>query len=136
MMMSPGGEEASSGSDTVPAFGFAKGDLDAEGEACDAPRARCDQIAVGRAGGAGVFDGTRRGHRRQAEPTGRRCIASSSASTWRCRSCGRNTSQANLSLSALLRTLPRLGGRLSVTMRQSHAAADKLLVDYAGYGVP
>jgi hypothetical protein len=47
-MMSPGGNEASSGSDTVPPFGFAKGDLDADGEVCDAPRARCDQIEVGR----------------------------------------------------------------------------------------
>ncbi len=27
-------------------------------------------------------------------------------------------------------------GRLSVTMRQSHAASDKLFVDYAGDGVP
>ena len=27
-------------------------------------------------------------------------------------------------------------GRLSVTMRQSHAAGDKLFVDYAGDGVP
>jgi hypothetical protein len=32
----------------VPPFGFAKGDLDADGEACDAPCARCDQIEVGR----------------------------------------------------------------------------------------
>src|SRR2546427_12094616 len=64
-MMSPGGDEASSGSDTVPPFGFAKGDLDADGEACDAPCARCDQIEVGRdadprdsaAGGDGPFDG-------------------------------------------------------------------------------
>ena len=47
-MMSPGGDEASSGSDTVPPFGFAKGDLDADGEACDAPCARCDEIEVGR----------------------------------------------------------------------------------------
>jgi hypothetical protein len=113
-MMSPGGAEASSGSDTVPPFGFAKGDLDADGEVCDAPCARCDQIEVGRdadreiarrmgtapstvrltihrfeAAGlswplpdditdavlearlfasAGAGPGTRRGHRRQAEP--------------------------------------------------------------------
>jgi hypothetical protein len=46
-MMSPGGDAASSGSDTVPPFGFAKGDLDADGEVCDAPCARCDQIEVG-----------------------------------------------------------------------------------------
>lgn len=64
-MMSPGGDEASSGSDTVLPFGFAKGDLDADGEVCDAPCARCDQIEVGRdadprdcaAGGNGPFDG-------------------------------------------------------------------------------
>jgi hypothetical protein len=36
--MSPGGNEASSGSDTVPPFGFAKADLDADGEA--SPRER------------------------------------------------------------------------------------------------
>jgi hypothetical protein len=61
------GDEASSGSDTVPPFGFAKGDLDADGEVCDAPCARCDQIEVGRdadprdcaAGGNGPFDGVR-----------------------------------------------------------------------------
>lgn len=31
---------------------------------------------------------------------------------------------------------PAWEGRLSVTMRQSHAAGDKLFVDYAGDGVP
>jgi hypothetical protein len=58
------GEEASSGCVTVPPFGFAKGELDADGEACDAPCARCDQIEVGRdadprdsaAGGDGRFE--------------------------------------------------------------------------------
>ena len=47
-MMSPGGDEASFGADTVPPFGFAKGDLDADGEACDAPCARGDEIEGGR----------------------------------------------------------------------------------------
>jgi hypothetical protein len=43
------GDEASSGSDTVPPFNFVKGDpRDADGEVCDAPCARCDQIEVGR----------------------------------------------------------------------------------------
>src|ERR1700730_3708813 len=59
------GDAASSGSATVPPFGFAKGDLDADGEACDATCARCDQMEVGgdaeprdcAAGGDGTLDG-------------------------------------------------------------------------------
>ena len=35
-----------------------------------------------------------------------------------------------------MRTLPRLGGKLPVTMRQTHLGGEKLFVDYAGDTVP
>ncbi|WP_025038541.1 IS21 family transposase [Bradyrhizobium sp. DOA9] len=37
---------------------------------------------------------------------------------------------------AVLRLYRAWEGRLSVTMRQSHAADDKLFIDYAGDGLP
>ncbi len=41
-------------------------------------------------------------------------------------------SPGRVSVFPVLRALPGLGGRLSVTMRQAHRAGNKLFVDYAG----
>jgi hypothetical protein len=41
------GDDASSGFDTVRLLAFAKGDLNADEDVCDATRARCNQIEVG-----------------------------------------------------------------------------------------
>jgi transposase len=88
---------------------------------------------------AGAGPGTRRGHRRQAEPD------------WA--SVHRELKRKHVTLSILweeyIASEPggyrysrfcelyrAWEGRLSVTMRQSHAAGDKLFVDYAGDGVP
>jgi transposase len=88
---------------------------------------------------AGAGSGTRRGHRRQAEPD------------WA--AVHRELKRKHVTLSILweeyIASEPdgyrysrfcelyrAWEGRLSVTMRQSHAAGDKLFVDYAGDGVP
>jgi transposase len=88
---------------------------------------------------AGAGPGTRRGHRRQAEPD------------WA--AVHRELRRKHVTLSILweeyiaaepggyrysrfCELYRAWEGRLSVTMRQSHAAGDKLFVDYAGDGVP
>lgn len=88
---------------------------------------------------ADAGSGTRRGHRRQAEPD------------WA--AVHRELRRKHVTLSILweeyIASEPggyrysrfcelyrAWEGRLSVTMRQSHAAGDKLFVDYAGNGVP
>jgi hypothetical protein len=148
------------------------------------PKARCDQIEVGRdadqdcaAGGtapstvrltirrfeaagltwplsdditdavlearlfasAGAGPGTRRGHRRQAEPDWaavhrelRRNHVTLSI-LWEEYIAGERGGYRYSRFCELYRAWE---GRLSVTMRQSHAAGDKLFVDYAGDGVP
>ncbi|MGY4281699.1 transposase [Bradyrhizobium sp. LM2.7] len=90
---------------------------------------------------AGAGSGTRRGHRRQAEPD------------WAAVQCNRELKRKHVTLSILWEEYiaGEPGGyrnsrfcelyrawerRLSVTMRQWHAAGDKLFVDYAGDGVP
>jgi len=161
-----------------PPFGFAKGDLDADGEACDAP---CGDVirlksagmstreiaAVGdgpfdgsvddppfRDGGAelalsdGITDtelearlfaragagpGTRRAIAGRPNRTGRPCIVSSGAACDAGDPVGRvhRGRTRRVPLFALLWLYRAWEGRLSVTMRQSHAAGDKLFVDYA-----
>ena len=88
---------------------------------------------------AGAGPGTRQGHRRQAEPD------------WA--AVHRELKRKHVTLSILweeyiaaepggyrysrfCELYRAWEGRLSVTMRQSHAAGDKLFVDYAGDGVP
>lgn len=88
---------------------------------------------------AGAGLGTRRGHRRQAEPDWAavhrelRRKHVTLAILWgeyiACEPGGYRYSR----FCELYRAWE---GRLSVTMRQSHAAGDKLFVDYAGDGVP
>jgi transposase len=88
---------------------------------------------------AGAGPGTRRGHRRQAEPD------------WAAVHRELKRKHVTLSIPWEEYIAGELGGyrysrfcelyrawegRLSVTMRQSHAAGDKLFVDYAGDGVP
>src|SRR6201996_5908039 len=88
---------------------------------------------------AGAGPGTRRGHRRQAEPD------------WAAVHRGLRRKHVTLSIlweeyiasepggyrySRFCELYRAWEGRLSVTMRQSHAAGDKLFVDYAGDGVP
>ena len=75
----------------------------------------------------------------RSSPTGRASIASSSASTSRCRSCGTSTSSAIRRAIATRRFCELYRsweGKLSVTMRQTHVGGDKLFVDYAGDTVP
>src|SRR6266446_2184808 len=184
-MMSPGGDAASSGSDTVPPFGFAKGDW-MPTERLAMRRVR-DVIRLKSAGmpireiarrmgtapstvrltirrfeaagltwplsdditdtelearlfaSAGAGPGTRRGHRRQAEPDWaavhrelRRKHVTLSI-VWEEYIAGEPEGYRYSRFCELYRAWE---GRLSVTMRQSHAAGDKLFVDYAGDGVP
>ena len=83
--------------------------------------------------------GTRRGHRRQAEPDWaavhrelRRKHVTLSI-LWEEYIAGEPGGYRYSRFCELYRAWE---GRLSVTMRQSHAAGDKLFVDYAGDGVP
>ena len=88
---------------------------------------------------AGAGPGTRRGHRRQAEPDWaavhrelkRKHVTLSIL--WEEYIAGEPGGYRYSRFCELYRALE---GRLSVTMRQSHAAGDKLFVDYAGDGVP
>ena len=88
---------------------------------------------------AGAGPGTRRGHRRQAEPDWaavhrelRRKHVTLSI-VWEEYIAGEPGGYRYSRFCELYRAWE---GRLSVTMRQSHAAGDKLFVDYAGDGVP
>src|SRR4030081_621999 len=88
---------------------------------------------------AGAGPGTRRGHRRQAEPDWaavhrelRRNHVTLSI-LWEEYIAGERGGYRYSRFCELYRAWE---GRLSVTMRQSHAAGDKLFVDYAGDGVP
>jgi len=88
---------------------------------------------------AGAGPGTRRGHRRQAEPDWaavhrelRRKHVTLSI-LWEEYIAGEPGGYRYSRFCELYRAWE---GRLSVTMRQSHAAGDKLFVDYAGDGVP
>jgi transposase len=88
---------------------------------------------------AGAGLGTRRGHRRQAEPDWaavhrelRRKHVTLSI-LWEEYIAGEPGGYRYSRYCELYRAWE---GRLSVTMRQSHAAGDKLFVDYAGDGVP
>jgi transposase len=88
---------------------------------------------------AGAGPGTRRGHRRQAEPDWaavhrelRRKHVTLSI-LWEEYIAGEPEGYRYSRFCELYRGWE---GRLSVTMRQSHAAGDKLFVDYAGDGVP
>jgi hypothetical protein len=75
----------------------------------------------------------------RSSPTGQASIASSSASTSRCRSCGTNISSANrraIATSAFCELYRGWEGKLSATMRQSPVGGDKLFGDYAGDTVP
>src|ERR1700758_474134 len=186
-MMSPGGDEASSGSDTVPPFGFAKGTwmpterfamrhvrdvirlksagmptreiarrvgtapstvrltirrFEAAGLAWPVPDDVPDTGLEARlfpTAGAGAVPGTRRGNRRQAEPD------------WAAVHRELKRKHVTLSIvweeyfasepdgyrySRFCELYRAWESRLSVTMRQSHAAGDKLFVDYAGDGIP
>jgi transposase len=88
---------------------------------------------------AGAGAGTRRGHRRQAEPDWaavhrelkRKHVTLSIL--WEEYIAGEPGGYRYSRFCELYRAWE---GRLSVTMRQSHAAGDKLFVDYAGDGVP
>src|SRR6266581_83880 len=88
---------------------------------------------------AGAGSGTRRGQRRQAEPDWaavhrelkRKHVTLSIV--WEEYIAGEPGGYRYSRFCELYRTWE---GRLSVTMRQSHAAGDKLFVDYAGDGVP
>ncbi|MDA9521201.1 integrase, partial [Bradyrhizobium sp. CCBAU 11434] len=88
---------------------------------------------------AGAGAGTRRGHRRQAEPDWaavhrelkRKHVTLSIV--WEEYIAGEPGGYRYSRFCELYRAWE---GRLSVTMRQSHAAGDKLFVDYAGDGVP
>ena len=87
----------------------------------------------------GAGPGTRRGHRRQAEPDWaavhrelRRKHVTLSI-LWEEYIAGEPGGYRYSRFCELYRGWE---GRLSVTMRQSHAAGDKLFVDYAGDGVP
>jgi transposase len=89
--------------------------------------------------GAGAGPGTRQGQRRQAEPDWalvhrelkRKHVTL--AILWEEYIAGEPGGYRYSRFCELYRTWE---GRLSVTMRQSHAAGDKLFVDYAGDGVP
>src|SRR5450631_2353177 len=88
---------------------------------------------------AGAGPGTRRGHRRQAEPDWaavhrelRRKHVTLSI-VWEEYIASEPEGYRYSRFCELYRSWE---GRLSVTMRQSHAAGDKLFVDYAGDGVP
>jgi hypothetical protein len=88
---------------------------------------------------AGAGPGTRRGHRRQAEPDWaavhrelRRKHMTLSI-VWEEYIAGEPGGYRYSRFCELYRAWE---GRLSMTMRQSHAAGDKLFVDYAGDGVP
>ncbi|MCP1846037.1 transposase [Bradyrhizobium sp. USDA 4524] len=88
---------------------------------------------------AGAGPGTRRGHRRQAEPDWaavhrelRRKHVTLSI-LWDEYIAGEPGGYRDSRFCELYRAWE---GRLSVTMRQSHTAGDKLFVDYAGDGVP
>jgi hypothetical protein len=88
---------------------------------------------------AGAGPGTRRGHRRQTEPDWaavhrelRRKHATLSI-LWEEYIAGEPGGYRYSRFCELYRAWE---SRLSVTMRQSHAAGDKLFVDYAGDGVP
>jgi transposase len=88
---------------------------------------------------AGAGPGTRRGHRRQAEPDWsavhrelkRKHMTLSIV--WEEYIAGEPGGYRYSRFCELYRAWE---GRLSATMRQSHAAGDKLFVDYAGDGVP
>src|ERR1700731_1568936 len=89
--------------------------------------------------GVGAGPGIRRGHRRQAEPDWaavhrelRRKHVTLSI-LWEEYIAGEPGGYRYSRFCELYRAWE---GRLSVTMRQSHAAGDKLFVDYAGDGVP
>jgi transposase len=88
---------------------------------------------------AGAGPGTRRGHRRQAEPDWAavhrelRRKHVTLAILWEVYIAGEPGGYRYSRFCELYRAWE---GRLSVTMRQSHAAGDKLFVDYAGDGVP
>lgn len=88
---------------------------------------------------AGAGLGTRRGHRRQAEPDWAavhrelRRKHVTLAILWEEYIAGEPGGYRYSRFCGLYRAWE---GRLSVTMRQSHAAGDKLFVDYAGDGVP
>lgn len=88
---------------------------------------------------AGAGLGTRRGHRRQAEPDWAavhrelRRKHVTLAILWEEYIAGEPGGYRYSRFCELYRAWE---GRLSVTMRQSHAAGDKLFVDYAGDGVP
>src|ERR1700739_871114 len=66
------------------------------------------------------------------------CTGSSSASTSRCRFCGTYIAQEpeGYRYSRFCELYRGWAGKLSVTMRQSHAGGEKLFVDYAGDTVP
>jgi transposase len=88
---------------------------------------------------AGAGSGNRQGHRRQAEPDWaavhrelkRKHVTLSIV--WEEYIAAEPSGYRYSRFCELYRTWE---GRLSVTMRQSHAAGDKLFVDYAGDGVP
>ena len=82
---------------------------------------------------------SKRGHRRMRSPTGRRVHRELKRKHVTLSDpVGRihRREPRRLSLLPLLRAVPVLEKTLSVTMRQTHAAGEKLFVDYAGDGVP